>query len=118
MGDFRTGEFVDVAIKGMRVEPVDPWGGWRLIDENGKRYEMPPQAAISRARPAHWPPSPGEVWGDGEGRRWFVQASGNGSRWMLAAFNGWAIGNELTPEELLDKAGPLARLYAEEDVPF
>lgn len=79
MSDYRPGEIVDVTIKGVRIAatedaipPMDPRGLLVIADEHGDLYPLPPQAAITRVAPAHWPPQEGDVWRrDADGLNWF-----------------------------------------------
>lgn len=78
MSEFKPGEIVDITIKGARVVDVA-----HLKDcEVGVSFECdygeygwaiplgPPEVTVERVSPAEWPPRPGDVWLDAEGRAW------------------------------------------------
>lgn len=61
---FQPGEIVDITIKGVRVVNEYPSGALKIAAENGDVFDMPPQAAITRANPVGWPPRKNDVWRD------------------------------------------------------
>lgn len=108
MGDFRRGEIVDITIKGVRIDESDPWAN-AIIDEHGKRYEMPPQAAITRAEPKHWPPLGGDLWRDRDGELWFCRV--DPSLYFVASSDRY---HGASPHVLFETRGPLTLVHREE----
>jgi len=114
----RRDEIVDVTIKSVRLVGEDgPSGCVVIADEHNNCYPLPHQAAIKRATPQHWPPTAGEIWEDGHGRKWFAQQREGGLR-LIPVYLGEddPLLVEL-PQHLLDYSGPLRRIYGEE-APF
>ncbi|MGI5418689.1 hypothetical protein [Actinomadura luteofluorescens] len=72
----KPGEYVDVAIKGVRVVEQDEHGCVTVRadahDGGPAHWPMPPQAAVSRVAPAEWPPRAGDLWRDRHGVVWFA----------------------------------------------
>jgi hypothetical protein len=110
MGGIRTGEIVDITIKGVRVVSHPSGRYVRIVDEHGNTYEMPHQAAITRAKPEDWPPRPGDVWRDDHGGLWFAQEWPSGIRMVRARVGGTPPDDPKTPDALLAE-GPLFRAF-------
>lgn len=71
---FQPGEIVDVTIKGVRIAPLATGEirNIRIVDGEGHKFAVPPQAMIARIAPAEWPPQVRDLWQDGAGDLWFA----------------------------------------------
>lgn len=110
MGVFRHGETVDIAIKGVTIAESDPWGV-HIVDEHGRKYQMPPQAAITRADPEGWPPMGGDLWRDKDGVLWFCRLDDDHGLYLVASTDGY---HGASPLALSQTRSPLVLVHREE----
>lgn len=71
MSEFRKGEHVRATIEGPVTQ--DALGSIYVDVGDVGAVEIPkvaPRVTIERVAPADWPPRPGDVWLDAEGRAW------------------------------------------------
>lgn len=87
--EFQVGEVVDVTIRGARIERVQDEGhdgdvtrvaGIVAHDGDGAPFftAVPldwTTVLVERRAPAEWPPRPGDLWRDRDGRLWFTVES-------------------------------------------
>lgn len=84
MIEFKPGDIVDITIKGARVRAIR---GEDIVDHLSYETEgfvasvaltesvtvevaLTEPVTVERVAPAEWPPRPGDVWLDAEGRAW------------------------------------------------
>src|SRR5690606_6600575 len=71
---FKPGDIVDITIEGARVRAIR---GEDIVDHLSYETEgfvasvaLTESVTVERVAPAEWPPRPGDVWLDAEGRAW------------------------------------------------
>lgn len=110
------GDFVNVTIRGVRINEQDAHGCVSVIAEADtgdlSSYLMPPQAAVERIAPALWPPCQGDLWRDGRKRVWLAVQRPGESLVMVCA------DGETTrqPDQLL-MTGSVELMHSEPDRP-
>lgn len=104
--EFTAGELVDVVIKGARVQAFNA-GYTTLAPKAGAHITIETGSAgveITRMAPKEWPPQPGDVWEDRNGKRWFAGATDEASTiWMHPA----EVGVGGYDHDILAERGPL-----------
>lgn len=77
MSEFTPGDIVDITIKGARVHAWRPEVSELTVESKADAnsdlttYDYASaQVEVERVAPAEWPPRPGDVWLDAEGRAW------------------------------------------------
>lgn len=114
MSDFKPGDRVDVTIKGVHVTgDQGPRDTLTIADEHGAHYVMPPQAAITRAVPAGWPPQAGDLWRDRDGSVWLACAVGDSEVSIITMICA-AGAADRSHEQVLARFGPLTLVHREE----
>ncbi|WP_141576075.1 hypothetical protein [Actinomadura sp. WMMA1423] len=112
---FKRGEFVDIAIKGVRVA-AEHKGLVSIVadhpDGEPAHYAMPPQAKVTRVAPAEWPPRAGDLWRDCENDVWFAVEDSDGEITMVCQVDACP---SRSPSELIRTLSPLAFVYREDE---
>ena len=75
MSEFKPGDIVDITIEGARVRAIR---GEDTVDHLSYETQggfvasvaLTESVTVERVAPAEWPPRPGDVWLDAEGRAW------------------------------------------------
>jgi hypothetical protein len=71
MSDFKSGDIVNIAIKGARVVRGDEDGLTVDLTPDGPSTQVylpwGPELDVERVAPAEWPPRPGDLWRDANG---------------------------------------------------
>ena len=111
------GDFVNVTIRGVRVDDQNPDGGVTIVtqyttDGRSAFWPMPPQAAVERIAPALWPPCQGDLWRDGRQRLWLA-VEGTDEKLVMVCADGGATRQ---PDELL-MTGSVQLVHSEPDRP-
>lgn len=119
MPEFKSGEIVDVTIKGVRVDDQHPDGTVTIIadhsDGGTATWQMPPQAAIGRVAPAEWPPQPGDLWKDEHGSFWFAFWGADACEvFMVPSDPARGELNTPMPDRVLLMVGPLTLVHRED----
>lgn len=116
MSDFKSGEVVDITIKGARVQSVsnDHWLAFWITDR-GTMHSLDisaPGVTVERVAPAEWPPQAGDVWLDRAGEPWF--AFSDHDVLLLPAFPVSTSRAGLLPRVVMEKVGPLTLVRRED----
>lgn len=121
MSEFKSGDVVDITIKGVRINEVDQHGCISIIakdcfDGQPASWRLPPQAAVVRVAPAEWPPKPGDKWRDRHGSAWFAFYGLEAREvFMIPADPVRGPLSTPTPDEVMHKVGPLTLVHREEE---
>lgn len=120
-GRYLTGEIVDITIKGARIAGhhrpnADP-GILEIIPQGTKEPVYIPLPAdgieVERVAPPAWPPLPGDLWTDREGRPWFAfdVADHDEVEPVRVLFQGPSVhdfGSHKDPDEVNQRYGPMS----------
>lgn len=116
MTKYRTGEIINVTIKGARVGHQGAEGFLNVfIDGTPHRLMLTSGVTVERAMPEHWPPRPGDLWRDADDYLWFAQQRHDGEIRFRPSYAGddpYAETVDL-PGHLLSTAAPLTLVHRE-----
>lgn len=124
---FRSGELVDIAIRGVRIvsintpydDPASITVGLPNTDDRLTLLVPWNGVTVERVAPAEWPPLPGDLWRDSDGGLWMMQRRvhigeyGNRTERAMVAADADSYSSSELVERFLERHGPLELVHRE-----